>query len=109
MPIPSKLVGVLMIFSVRMPALAQNQGVPSANTGPLINFDVISLKPYTSSGPVMAGEYSASRVAASNLRGGPGTSNPEHITATGITLQRLVAAAYGVLSDQVSGPGWINE
>ncbi len=119
MPSLSNLVRVLALFSVSVPALTQNQSVPPSasaaaslqevsTTGP-INFDVISLKPYKSSAPVSAGEYSVSRVAASSLRGGPGTNNPERITATGITLQRLVAAAYGVLSDQVSGPAWITE
>ena len=44
-----------------------------------------------------------------SLRGGPGTADAELITASGITLQGLVAAAYGVLSEQVSGPSWIAE
>jgi uncharacterized protein (TIGR03435 family) len=119
MPNLSKLFRVLTLFSVSLPALTQDRSVPpsapattssqEASIARPTNFDVISLKPYKSSTPVSAGEYSVSRVAASSLRGGPGTNNPERITAIGITLQRLAAAAYGVLSDQVSGPAWITE
>lgn len=90
------------ILAISVPALAQGV-TPSAS------FDAISLKLYTSSATLSAGEYSAGRVAASGLKGGPGTKDPERMTATGITLQRLVAAAYGVMSDQVSGPSWITE
>src|SRR3974390_2901249 len=95
-----KLARILTILSVCVPVFAQGVGPAS--------FDAISLKPYKSNAP-SAGEYSLSRVAASGLKGGPGTSSPERITATGITLQRLVAAAYGVLGDQVSGPAWMTE
>jgi uncharacterized protein (TIGR03435 family) len=113
MPNPSKLAKALTILSVCVPALAQGVTPPASaaesSSKPSINFDVISLKLDRSSPPLSAGEYSASRVAASSLRGGPGTKDPERMTATGITLQRLVAAAYGVLADQVSGPAWISE
>ena len=116
----SKLIRVLAYLSNCVPGLTQNQSAMPATPPPAISqaasntaeisFDALSLKPYrSSSAPVSAGEYSLSRVTASGLRGGPGTSNPGRITATGITLQRLVAAAYGVLIDQVSGPDWITE
>ena len=76
---------------------------------PVAEFDAISLRPYRSGGPIAGGEFSASQEAASSLKGGPGTADPERIAATGITLTGLVAAAYGVLSDQVLGPGWIGD
>src|SRR5579863_3904446 len=101
------------ILAVCVPAFGQSTTPPApaaeSSRKASTNFDVISLKLYRSSAPPSAGEYSASRVAASSLRGGPGTKDPERMTATGITLQRLVAAAFGVLSDQVSGPAWISE
>lgn len=101
----------MIIFAAAVPALTQNQGSPSvtSTSAQPLNFDVISLKLYKPDYPPSPGEYSARRVAASSLRGGPGTKDPERMTATGITLQRLVAAAYGVLSDQVSGPPWVAE
>jgi uncharacterized protein (TIGR03435 family) len=83
-----------------------NAGKTSA-TSPIDEFDAISLKPYQSSRPLGPSEFSADRVAAASLRGGPGTADPGLITATGITLRELVAAAYGMLSEQVSGPPWI--
>jgi len=40
------------------------------------------------------------------LQGGPGTADPGQIAYRGITLLYLVATAYGVKSNQVSGPDW---
>ncbi|HEY6341446.1 MAG TPA: TIGR03435 family protein [Bryobacteraceae bacterium] len=97
-------VAVLTAGLLAMIALVAGQALP-----PVAEFDAISLRPYRSSGPIQGGELSASQAAASSLRGGPGTADPERIAATGITLRGLVAAAFGVLSDQVLGPGWIGD
>lgn len=97
-------VRVLAALPLAMTALVAGQALP-----PVAEFDAISLRPYRSSGPIGGGEFSASREATSSLKGGPGTADPERIAATGITLRGLIAAAYGVLSDQVLGPGWIGD
>ena len=41
------------------------------------------------------------------VRGGPGTSDPVHFSHQS-SLRVLIAVAYGVPSDQVEGPDWIN-
>jgi uncharacterized protein (TIGR03435 family) len=41
------------------------------------------------------------------MRGGPGTADPERMTWSGATLQALLISAYGVKTDQISGPGWL--
>jgi len=41
------------------------------------------------------------------MRGGPGTTDPERMTWSGATLQALLISAYGVKTDQILGPGWI--
>ncbi len=41
-------------------------------------------------------------------RGGPGTSDPGQVTYDKASLRGLVADAYAVRIDQVSGPDWIN-
>jgi uncharacterized protein (TIGR03435 family) len=97
-------VGFLTTVLLAMTALVAGQA-----PAPAAEFDAISLRPYRSSSPIAGGELSASQAAASSLKGGPGTADPERIAATGITLRGLVAAAYGVLSDQVLGPGWIGD
>jgi uncharacterized protein (TIGR03435 family) len=41
------------------------------------------------------------------MRGGPGTADPGRMTWSGATLQALLISAYGVKTDQISGPGWL--
>ena len=43
------------------------------------------------------------------IRGGPGTNDPTRFTCERVPLVQLVMRAYGVLSDQISGPDWIND
>jgi uncharacterized protein (TIGR03435 family) len=43
------------------------------------------------------------------MRGGPGTSSPERINYSGVTLMMLITRVYGVNRIQVSGPGWLSE
>jgi uncharacterized protein (TIGR03435 family) len=58
-------------------------------------FDVASVKPVD---PESGGRFGSS--------GGPGTSDPERITYS-VFLQSLLMTAYGVGSDQISGPDWL--
>jgi uncharacterized protein (TIGR03435 family) len=59
-------------------------------------FEVASVK------PAVAGR------ARGGLTGGPGTSDPERISAESIDLKRLLMKAYDLETDQISGPGWID-
>lgn len=62
-------------------------------------FEVASTKP---AGPYVDGSPSGGMV------GGPGTSDPGRVTFPRASLSYLLAAAYGALGDQISGPGWLN-
>jgi uncharacterized protein (TIGR03435 family) len=42
------------------------------------------------------------------ITGGVGTSNPSRITYRGTWLKPLIAEAFGVRSDQISGPTWLD-
>lgn len=42
------------------------------------------------------------------MHGGPGTADPERITFTSVTMQRLLMTAYRVGAEQISGPGWLD-
>ena len=70
-------------------------------TGQVMNkhleFDVASVK---LAPPKGAGDTTS--------RGGPGTSDPGQVTYERTWLRNLVADAYAVRIDQVSGPDWIN-
>ncbi len=43
-----------------------------------------------------------------NLTGGPGTSEPERISYSGLTLTHLITIGYDIFEDQLSGPEWMN-
>jgi uncharacterized protein (TIGR03435 family) len=42
------------------------------------------------------------------MRGGPGTDDPGRITYPRVFLMHLLTMAYGVPSDQFSGPEWLS-
>jgi uncharacterized protein (TIGR03435 family) len=67
-------------------------------TGNNAAFDVASVKPATE--PVPG--------ALSNMRGGPGTSEPEKITYTKVPLLWVLLKAYGVKDYQVITPEWLH-
>ncbi len=90
-----------------VPMVAVLLQILPAATAAAYEFDAISLKPDQSCRTSGPGEFSAALVEAAKLRGGPGTADPERVTATCISLQGLLTAAYEVQSQQVSGPGWI--
>lgn len=64
-----------------------------------VTFDAASVKP---AGPFVPGEMGG-------MRGGPGTGDPGRITIPRATLSDLLARAYDVWLDQISGPAWLND
>ena len=42
------------------------------------------------------------------MRGGPGTSDPLHITYREITLKEILAPAYVLKRSRISGPEWLD-
>ena len=64
-----------------------------------VTFEAASVKP---AGPFVAGNSGGSR-------GGPGTSDPGRIAIARATLTQLLARAYDVSLDQISGPEWLND
>lgn len=70
----------------------------SQTTSPAPAFEVASVKV---AGPFQPGP--------SGPRGGPGTNDPTRFTYPRANLQALMMRAYGVRSDQISGPDWIRD
>jgi len=66
---------------------------------PAAQFDAASVKP---AGPPVAGD-------TGGMRGGPGTGDPGRITIPRATLSRILARAYDVLPEQISGPAWLDD
>jgi uncharacterized protein (TIGR03435 family) len=73
-------------------------------------FEVASIK-------AAAPDSAASRIPAAlpeaiqeqmRMSGGPGTKDPGRITYNGVTLTMLLKRAYGMTSDHISGPNWLN-
>src|SRR5579863_5954307 len=96
------IVAVSLIAIVPRPAFAQ-----SAAETP--RFEVASVRP-----------ASAPARFNGSVSGGPGSSDPERITFSGVPMIRLLMSAYGIplgmgspvrrfgpFSDQISGPAWI--
>ena len=44
-----------------------------------------------------------------SMKGGPGTTDPQRITYSRVTLIQIVTQAYDVRPDQVTGPAWISD
>ena len=65
-----------------------------------VTFEAASVKP---AGPAVPGEVSG------GMHGGPGTTDPGRITIHRGTLSELLARAYDVQRDQISGPEWIED
>jgi uncharacterized protein (TIGR03435 family) len=64
-----------------------------------VAFEAASVKP---AGPFVPGEMGG-------MRGGPGTGDPGRITIPRATLSDLLARAYDVWLDQISGPAWLDD
>lgn len=58
-------------------------------------FEVASIRPAAQSNMMM-------------VDGGPGSRDPERLTYTGVNLKVVMQNAYDVESDQISGPGWLD-
>jgi uncharacterized protein (TIGR03435 family) len=73
------------------------------------SFEVASVK-VTKDDPISAKMPFLPASAQENMRfqGGPGTKDPGRIDYKGVTLKMLLKRAYGVLPDQISGPGWLD-
>jgi uncharacterized protein (TIGR03435 family) len=89
------------IENVALAALVSVATLGQAQPAPRTAFEVASVKP---SGP----PPQVPRIDG-RLQGGPGTADPERITDSRVTLQRLIREAYGVDFDQIQGPPWIAE
>src|SRR5580704_2599990 len=79
---------LLCIIALAVPGFAQKQP----------QFDAASVKVFAPQDSTPMGQ-----------RGGPGTSDPGRITFGRTTLMPLLARAYGVPMDQVSGPAWMSD
>lgn len=80
---------LLCIITLAVPGFAQTKQP---------DFDAASVKVFAPGGSTPLGQ-----------RGGPGTSDPGRITLGRITLMPLVAKAYGLPTDQISGPAWMSD
>jgi uncharacterized protein (TIGR03435 family) len=80
---------LLCIVTLAVPGIAQKQQP---------QFDAASAKVFDPQDSTPIGQ-----------RGGPGTSDPGRITFGRVTLMPLLAKAYGVPTDQISGPAWMSD
>ena len=62
-------------------------------------FTAATIKPFA---PLPSGGYPL------GVQGGPGSSNPSHITYTNHSLKSLLMIAYGVRDYQIACPDWMN-
>jgi uncharacterized protein (TIGR03435 family) len=77
---------------------ARGRGQSPDGTATLPQFEVASVKPAP---PYVPGQDAS-------MRGGPGTDDLGQFTDPRDSLAGLLAAAYGVARDQISGPDWIS-
>lgn len=70
-------------------------------------FEVAAVKPASAPDQAALAFLPASMLAKMGFDGGPGTKDPDRIDYHGVTLKSLLARAYDVKPDQISGPGWL--
>ncbi len=70
-------------------------------------FDVASVKPADPPDPDPLAFIPASVAAKMGFEGGPGTNDPGRIRYLGLSLQTLLARAWNMNPDQISGPPWL--
>ncbi len=87
------MVRALVVISLAFTICA----VPAFSQSTAPKFEVASVK---IAGPLLPG---------SGPRGGPGTNDPTRFTYPRANLQNLLMRAYGVRTDQISGPDWIKD
>ena len=71
------------------------------------SFEVASVKPVAPDGPTR-GMLPLGVVEQIGFRGGPGSKNPGRIDYSGVTLKMLLARAYNLRPEQISGSGWLD-
>lgn len=91
--------GPIIIGAINAPAISA-QSTARTSAAPAEHFEVASVRP---SAPVSPTE----RVYFGPARGGPGTSDPEHITWSYATLKGMLMKAYDVKDYQVIGAKWL--
>jgi uncharacterized protein (TIGR03435 family) len=85
-------VGVMALSLFHMPAGLAQTGQADAK----LEFEVASVKP-------------AAPLTRQVLpRGGPGSSDPAHVRYTYVSVKHLLILAYGIPTQQVTGPAWID-
>jgi uncharacterized protein (TIGR03435 family) len=85
-------VGVLALSLFHMAAGLAQTGQADAK----LEFEVASVKP------------AAPLTGRPLPRGGPGSSDPAHIRYTYVSVKNLLILAYGIPTQQVTGPAWID-
>ena len=87
-----------MILAQLQPQQAPASAAPKtpADSAKDLEFEVATVKP-----------FDASNGFFPNMRGGPGTSDPDRISFTS-TLKGFLMAAYGVGNEYISGPAWLD-
>src|ERR1700722_13522054 len=89
---------------IALSVLAASGQVPASAP----EFDVASVKPDGPPDPGPLAFIPASVAAKMGFEGGPGTKDPSRIRYHSVTLQMLLARAYKVNPDQISGPPWLS-
>ena len=70
-------------------------------------FEVASVKPADKQDRDRFSNLSGPAAEIVGFEGGPGTQDPGRIRYRGVSLKMLLARAYKVRPDQISGPGWL--
>ena len=83
-------------FAIILMMAAGLASAQSRNATETLKFDAASVKP------------ASPTAAPSRFTGGPGTPDPGRITWENVDLRRLLVRAYGIETDQISGPAWID-
>lgn len=78
------------------------QGAATQTPDPKLQFEVASVK----ISPPIVGN---TRPALMGMRGGPGTADPGQLTLGYMTMKNILAQAFGVKANQVTGPAWLDK
>ncbi len=78
------------------------QGAAAQTPDPKLQFEVASVKV---SPPIVG----STRPALMGARGGPGTADPGQFTLGYATMKAILAQAFGVKANQITGPAWLEK
>lgn len=98
LPGPGILFAAILIAITGYGLFAQTNSRPPAIATTNLEVEVATVKPFVPDG---------SRGVPMGIRGGPGTSDADRISFTS-SLKGFLMAAYGVGSDYISGPAWLD-